>query len=68
MTMNKFGVAIIVILMLSLLPVSNMVYSGDLNDGISVVNIYEYKITTEKNEEIHSNQGYTVETEKGETT
>ncbi len=36
-------------------------------DGISVVDIYDKKITPEKNEEIHFNQGYTVETEKGET-
>ncbi len=42
---------------------ANVIYE----DGIPVVDIYEKKITPEKNEEIHFNQGYTVETEKGET-
>ncbi len=35
MTMNKFAAGTIVILMLCFLPVSNVVYSGDLDDGIS---------------------------------
>ncbi len=36
-------------------------------DGIPVVDVYDQKVTPEKNEEIQFNRGYTVETEKGET-
>lgn len=37
------------------------------DDGMPTVDIYEKNITTEKNEEIQFDSGYTVETEKGES-
>ncbi len=36
------------------------------NDGSPVIDIYKKKITTEKDDEINFNQGYTVETEQGD--